>query len=547
MRAALYARYSTELQRQESIVDQHRVCERLAERHGFTVVARYADEAISGGTAQRPQYQAMLTAARTGQFDVIVAEDTSRLWRNLAEQSPRLAELSDIGVAIVTHDLDTRQESAGIMGAVGGAMAEQFRKEIGRRTRRGLEGLARNATPTGGKAYGYVAARDGNTGNVEVHEGEADIVRRIFAGYAAGVSPKSIAAQLNRDGVASPGSSWKRARGSRGWMSSAIASSTSRGLGILNNETYIGRIAWNRVRWVRSAADSSRRRCIENPRKEWILRQDERLRIVSDSLWQAVKSRQRDRQHRIGERVSQGIKASRAARTGRPPGYLFSGLLRCASCGANLVIANKTSYACASRINGGGCSNDAYVRRVEIEVGLLRGIQEKLREQHVVEEARRRILAALRQADKTASPSPARIAQLEREVAALVDAVASGALRSSQALAQRLVAAESELEKLKSPRPDSIRPTVEALVPGIVDTYLRAVDALADTLARTDVDRAREELRQRIGVIEVEVDAQQVRFRTEAGAIESALQRLAGSQQISVVAGVGFEPTTFGL
>jgi len=148
MKAALYARYSTDLQREQSIEDQHRVCERLAERHGFTVCARFADQAISGGTTQRPGYQKLLTAARAHQFDVIVAEDTSRLWRNLAEQSPRLAELSDLGIAVVTHDLDTRHESAEIMGAVGGAMAAAYRKEIGRRTRRSC-GESSACSPTG--------------------------------------------------------------------------------------------------------------------------------------------------------------------------------------------------------------------------------------------------------------------------------------------------------------------------------------------------------------------------------------------------------------
>jgi DNA invertase Pin-like site-specific DNA recombinase len=173
MRAALYARYSTELQSADSIEDQFRVCERLAARHGFTVLAHFKDEAISGGTAQRPGYQRLLAAARRHEFEVIVAEDASRLWRNLAEQSPRLAELADLGVAVVTQDLDTRHESAEIMGAVGGAMAAAYRKEIGRRTRRGLEGLARNGKSAGGRAYGYMPPALSGTGQIEIDEEQA--------------------------------------------------------------------------------------------------------------------------------------------------------------------------------------------------------------------------------------------------------------------------------------------------------------------------------------------------------------------------------------
>ena len=86
MRAALYARFSTEKQSESSIEDQFRVCERIAEHEAFRVVARFGDRAISGGTADRPGYQAMFQAARRGECEVIVCEDSSRLWRELAEQ-----------------------------------------------------------------------------------------------------------------------------------------------------------------------------------------------------------------------------------------------------------------------------------------------------------------------------------------------------------------------------------------------------------------------------------------------------------------------------
>ncbi len=201
MKAAVYCRYSTDKQSENSIEDQLRVCERLAEQHDFEVVARFTDAAISGGTASRPGYQAMLDAARRREFDAIIAEDTSRLWRLLAEQAPRLAELADLGIDVITHDLDTRQESASILGAVTGAMSEHYRKEIGRRTRRGLEGLARSHKPTGGRAFGYVAAADSESGNREINLEQAEVVRRIFTMYADGMSPRTIAAELNKEGV----------------------------------------------------------------------------------------------------------------------------------------------------------------------------------------------------------------------------------------------------------------------------------------------------------------------------------------------------------
>src|SRR6516164_2835166 len=168
-RAALYARYSTEQQSAASIEDQFRVCSRLAERHGFEVVRHFDDAGISGGTAQRPGYQALLAAARARDFDVIVAEDTSRLWRQQSEQWRAIAELCDLNVHVVTQDADTRSENYKILLSMHGAMADVYRDQIAYRTRRGLEGRARAGKPTGGRSYGYIAARDSASGDREVH------------------------------------------------------------------------------------------------------------------------------------------------------------------------------------------------------------------------------------------------------------------------------------------------------------------------------------------------------------------------------------------
>jgi site-specific DNA recombinase len=68
MRAVIYARYSTDHQREASIEDQIRGCERVAVSNGLTIVARFEDRCISGGTQQREGYQALLTAARACHF-----------------------------------------------------------------------------------------------------------------------------------------------------------------------------------------------------------------------------------------------------------------------------------------------------------------------------------------------------------------------------------------------------------------------------------------------------------------------------------------------
>jgi site-specific DNA recombinase len=94
MRAALYARFSTDRQRDTSIEDQFRECERAAKQAGLKVVRRFKDEAISAGTASRPGYQAMLTAARAHEFDIIVTEDIERLCPAVAKLEKQVANMT---------------------------------------------------------------------------------------------------------------------------------------------------------------------------------------------------------------------------------------------------------------------------------------------------------------------------------------------------------------------------------------------------------------------------------------------------------------------
>jgi site-specific DNA recombinase len=547
MKTAIYARYSTSLQRAESIEDQFRVCERIADRNGFTVVARYSDAAISGGTAlKRPQYQQLLADARAGRFQVIIAEDTSRLWRNLAEQSPRLAEFADLGIAVVTHDLDTRQESSAILGAVTGAMSEGYRREIARRTRRGLEGLARAKRPTGGRAYGYVAAADADSGDREVDEAQAKIVRRIFQDYADGLSAVAICAALNRERVPSPGSSWGRnVRRSNGWVVSAIAGDRKRGIGILNNELYCGRVIWNRFRWVRSAADSSKRKCLPNPRKDWIEHQDERLRIVPQSLWDRVKQRQADLEQSIGLRIAAGIAKGKA---GPRPRHLLSGLLRCGSCGANFVVSGRDTYACSAHVHGRDCDNTVRLKRAVVEPLLITGVRETLTQPEVLAQARRAVDAALKRIKNDQRSSSGQIDKLRAEIANLTDAIAAGALRGSRAIAERLAAAEAELDRIETEASEPIATAAVLTHTHQTEAKLKsAANDLLATVKKKDPERGRAAIHALVGNITVCSTPTEVRFESESGAVEKALLSVAGAKHTILVAGVGFEPTTFGL
>lgn len=319
MKAALYARFSTDKQRDASIDDQIRECERIAKSAGLDIVARFEDKGISAGTHQRPGYEAMLAAARAKQFEVIVTEDVSRLWRNRAEFGPRSAELEDLGVHCLTCvGDDTRRDGWGLVIQIKQAVAEHARREASYRTRRGMEGNAIAGKSTGGRAYGYLSASESKTGQVEIDEAHAAVVRRIFEMYADGTCPRDIAAALNADRVPSPGARWKRTARRRDakWLASAIHGAADRGYGILNNRRYIGIVTWGRSEWKRSAADSAKRRAkmLAKPSHE---RFEERLRIVPQELWERAKRRQAKQSRTRGALAGQGgiAQARRRRRT----------------------------------------------------------------------------------------------------------------------------------------------------------------------------------------------------------------------------------------
>lgn len=269
MRAAIYARYSTEMQSDASIDDQVRQCRAAANAAGLEVAQLFEDRGISAGTAQRPGYQAMLAAARSKVFDVIVVEDISRLWRSSAEYGPRAAELEDLGMHLVTCvGDDTRREGWGLMLGIKQAMAEHNRREISYRTRRGMEGLALAGKSTGGRVYGYK--------NGAVDPVEADVVRRIFAMIAVGRSQGQAAKVLNAAGIPS-------ARGGK-WIQSTIS-------GVLRNERYLGAVQWGASTCKAMASDSKRRRRLMRSEGPLVSRQDDSLRIISDDLWAAVQEK----------------------------------------------------------------------------------------------------------------------------------------------------------------------------------------------------------------------------------------------------------------
>src|SRR5256885_752224 len=200
MKVAIYARYSSENQRDASIADQFRVCREFALRQGWQIEREYSDHAISGATLMRPGFQAFMAAALRKEFDVVLAEALDRFSRDQEDTAGLFKRLTFAGVNIVTLiEGDITHLHIGLKGT----MNALFLKELAEKTRRGLRGRIELGKAGGGVSFGYRIVRrleNGvvTTGEREIVPDEAAIIRRIFKDYLAGASPKQIAKALKR-------------------------------------------------------------------------------------------------------------------------------------------------------------------------------------------------------------------------------------------------------------------------------------------------------------------------------------------------------------
>jgi site-specific DNA recombinase len=389
-RAVIYARFSSDAQRESSIEDQVRVCQKYAEQHGLVIVTTYSDKAEKGWNPERPGYQSMLRAARAGQFDVLVLFDLSRGFRDSVEQAQRLREFafSDVRVVAVVDGYDSLAKGSKLMATMKGVINEQFSEALAENTHRGLVGQHQAGRSTGGRAYGYrtepVRSGDKVIGWQRcIVEAEAEVVRSIYEWYANGDSPMDIAVRLNAMRVESPrGGTWSR---------NAIYGDQQDLSGILSNPIYQGQLVWNRAKFQPNPTTGRRVKRRRHP-DEWLRREEPSLRIVSEELVARVQARMR-----LTAEKGSAIRAAlgEKARAGSDGRYMLTGLLRCSTCGGPVSSVAKDAFGCSARHNRGpeACANGSKFRRTEAEAAVLEAVSTEV----LVPEAIERFAALLQE------------------------------------------------------------------------------------------------------------------------------------------------------
>jgi len=528
MRTAVYCRYSSDRQRETSIDDQVRVCRAFADRQGWTIATQHSDEEVSGSTpvAARPGGTALLIDMMAGRFDVLLLEGLDRLSRDLVEQETIVRRLEHRGIRIVGVADGYDSEAAGkkLHRGMRGLINEIYLDDLRHKTHRGQSGQVARGYSAGGGGYGYRSRHDGAGYMIEIVEEQAQWVRWIFEHSASGWSAKKIATELNRLRIPSPRDST--------WCVSAIYGSPAKGCGILNNELYAGRYIWNRSQWVKDP-DTGKRQRIERPRSEWHIEERPGLRIVSAEVWAAVRARM-DKPTRDG-----GTKGK-----GRQPRTLLGGLMTCGYCGGAVVAVNAKLYGCAAKQDRGAvvCSG-VFAPRDDTDTRVLAGVRDELLSPAAIAELQQVVNEIFRAemsiGDAEANAARTRLTELEKEIDRLIDAIT--AMGISDALQQRLRSAESERENLQ--RINSAPQIKKTEIPNLKNRYREMVMNLKESLSG-DVLEARNALREMIGPIKLVEKGEEV-WAQIATSPEVLLK--ASGLYIGMVAGAGFEPTTFGL
>lgn len=539
--AVLYARYSTAMQSKASIEDQFRLLRQRAAREGWAIVGEYADREISGSVRDRVGLIDCLADITSGTATVLMAEALDRISRDQEDMAAIYKRIRFVGARIVTL---SEGEVGALHVGMGGTMSALYIEQLAQKTKRGQIGRVEAGRIPGGLSYGYRAIRnlDQNgqfeRGLREVDEQQAIIIRRIFREYADGDSSAAIVARLNREGVPGP-------RGGL-WNQSTLAGSRKRRNGILYNELYRGRILYNRQTF-RKDPDTRKRIARTNDEAALVTADVPDLRIVDDDLW-----------NRVHERLA--YYSARPGPLARRPKRLLSGLITCGECGGRYTIVLPDRWGCPNHKRTGMCSNVSTISDQQATARLWDAIAHHMLHPDVIaayfEELRQTLAEHRRAAIAKRAASERRLAELDREDQRLADAIIAGVpIESLRARADALAAERADLRA--SMEVPSLNDAI--MHPGMVENYRRRAQSLRDLIDgdETMVAPARDLI-----VTLIEKIVATPRANGDRGVdltLHGDLTRFLAPQQktgpakgeagcmSTMVAGVGFEPTTFRL
>lgn len=424
LNAVIYARYSSDNQREESIEAQIRAIKEYASKNDYQIIKIYTDEARTATTDDRPQFLQMIKDSVLGLFNTVIVHKLDRFARNRYDSAIYRKKLKDNGVRLISvlEPLDDSPESV-ILESVLEGMSEYYSKNLSREVMKGMKETALECKHNGGIApLGYDVAPDRT---YVINENEAKIVKMVFEMYADGYSFNNIIDELNSKGY--------KTKAGREFGKNSINN-------ILKNEKYRGVYIFNRT----ISKIGGKRNNLKSKSSDKIIRIEGGMpRIISDELW-----------NRIRVKMDKN-KQARAANSAKET-YLLSGLIFCGKCDGAMTGnrkyagRNKTpyfSYECSNRKRKRSCDAKA-INKDYVENLVMDELEEELFTSDAIEKMVKSIIdhskKQSKEIDKDIKSYENELAGIQTKLNNIVNAIADGLYQPS--MKEKL----DELEQRKS-------------------------------------------------------------------------------------------------
>lgn len=428
-RAAIYARFSSDNQKETSIDDQVRECRAFAKRSGLKIVGVYDDHAMTGRNDNRPGLQRLIQDSAGKLFDIVLVWKLDRIGRNRTEMAMNRYRLKKNGVKItsITENIPETPEGI-ILESVLEGMAEYYSENLSVNVSRGLRGVALQCHHTGGRPLlGYKVNPDKS---YAIDETTAPTVRRIFQMYADGASFGQIIDAMNADG--------RRTGTGKSFGKNSLHD-------LLRNERYAGVFTYNKTpRRVNGSRNAHGQKAGED-----IIRIEGGIPAIIDKpLWE-----------RVQRKMDTNRKAP--AQNKAKLDYLLSGKIYCGHCGSAMVgqstVVRGQQYAyyeCNAQVRLRTCDKKR-VRKEQIENAVIDITLAQVLLPETIAYISQRVVEVLekRQAENTgATDFKAAIAGIEVQINNIVSAISQGVLSAAlttklQELEENKAALESEMRR----------------------------------------------------------------------------------------------------
>ena len=323
--AALYCRVSKEDEMvnggSNSIENQRHLLECYAAELGYKQTKVFIDDGYSGTIFERPGLQAMLTEAEAGLVSAVIVKDLSRFGRNYLTVGYYIEEYfpkHNVRFIAINDNYDSINDSDDMM-PMRNVFNEYYAKEASKKIRSSYSLRGKMGEPLGAPPYGYVKSPE-NPKRWVIDKAAANVVRRIFQLYSNGNGIAQIADILENEKILSPQNYWNFkgvSRGGRISLKSPYVWSVATISNILEQREYLGDVV-NFKTYSQSFKDKRR---LSNDEENIVIFEGIHEPIINMETWDKVQSERR-KKHKIRKTTSNQT--------------VFSGLLVCSSCGANL-------------------------------------------------------------------------------------------------------------------------------------------------------------------------------------------------------------------